>query len=54
MVRIEFDDKKKSVLTNINFERVWKKEMRLKLGIKAFVLMIPEDEDTTSLAIMKT
>ena len=53
VVLIEFDGKNRTVLTNIKFQRVWKKEMRLTMGIRAFVLMIPEDEEMASMATMK-
>ena len=53
VVRIEFDGKNRSVLTNTKFQRVWKKEMRLTMGTRAFVLMIPEDEEMASMATMK-
>ena len=41
VVLIEFDGKNRTVLTNFKFQKVWKKEMRLTMEIRAFARMIP-------------
>ena len=53
VVRIEFKNKNKSMLTNINFQQIWKREMRSMMGVRVFVLRIPEDKETASLATTK-
>ena len=51
MVKIECDNKNKSILMNAEVRIAWKKELRKYVGIRSFVLVLPEEE-TASMPTM--
>ena len=51
VVKIECDNKNKSLLMNAEVRNAWKKELRKYVGIRLFVLVLT-DEETASMPTM--